>query len=335
MPSLYARSGKMGTDNARSKRAVEDRVRGCLLGVAIGDALGAPFESLPPGGSCTRLEKLGGRIDDFAVWDYPAGCWSDDTGMSLALARGLIAHSEGGGGAETCIRKAFYEWVGSDEARRAGRTVRCAAKYGVCDVNAWSNGALMRTAPAAIYAHAMGLDPSHTAALAYMVAKLTHGHALATFPSVECTLALRSILCGDDRVPEAISDPDKLFALCRQFTPEEYAVYVEFRHRERLRETTGLFMWRQVFEGCLGMAGGSHWSQLPSFEEGILKVVNDSFDRDTAGAVAGAILGAYWGEGNIPRRWRLRVSKMDQIVEIAQRISEVGMQINRDATCSM
>jgi ADP-ribosylglycohydrolase len=57
---------------------------------------------------------------------------------------------------------------------------------------------------------------------------------------------------------------------------------------------------------------------MPPFEEGILKAVNESFDRDTAGAVAGAILGAYWGEKSIPSRWaRLKrvVISLDYILQ--------------------
>lgn len=79
-------------------------------------------------------------------------------------------------------------------------------------------------------------------------------------------------------------------------------------------------MWRQVFERCLGLKQGIRWSRIPSFEDGILKAVNDSFDRDTSGAVAGAVLGAYWGEGGIPERWKRGVEKGEEIASLTKRL---------------
>jgi len=50
--------------------------------------------------------------------------------------------------------------------------------------------------------------------------------------------------------------------------------------------------------------------------------LNNSFDRDTAGAVAGAILGTYWGESGIPDRWKEQVEKADLIRDLADTLIE-------------
>lgn len=299
------------------------RIRGCLLGIAIGDALGAPFEHIWPGQNIKALDLAEGRINDFHPYmGYPLGSWTDDTGMTLASCRAFIEVSRTGKTVQECHKNAFLAWVGSKECRKPGRTVKYAAKYGKADVSSWSNGALMRISPVAIYAYINGFDLYEGASLAYEVARLTHGHPLATFPAVECVLALMSIFSTDKKVPEALSNPGHY---CKNLEGDQFSRYGEYRKKrhvkiDELNPSTGLHMWRQVFERCLDLAEGSDWSAMPSFEEGILKTVNESFDRDTAGAVAGALLGAYWGDSGIPERWKLKVEKADTIVELADRL---------------
>ena len=61
--------GKNISESVDSK--LKDKIRGCLLGVAIGDALGAPFEHIPPGQTNQTLDKIGGCIEDFHPhWRY-------------------------------------------------------------------------------------------------------------------------------------------------------------------------------------------------------------------------------------------------------------------------
>ncbi len=125
----------------------QDKITGCLLGVAIGDALGAPFESLPPQGRITDFHPYG---------SFSKGSWTDDTGMTLATCRGLIEHVRDERSVERCLKESFKIWAESDECRCPGHTVYHASKYGVPDLNSWANGALMRTSPVAIFAHLNG-----------------------------------------------------------------------------------------------------------------------------------------------------------------------------------
>ena len=77
--------------NTPNESSLRDKIRGCLLGVAIGNALGAPFEHLLPGETNQAIERSGGRIIDIhPYWCCPAGAWTDDTGMTLASVRALI-----------------------------------------------------------------------------------------------------------------------------------------------------------------------------------------------------------------------------------------------------
>jgi ADP-ribosylglycohydrolase len=113
---------------------IRDKVRGCLLGVAVGDALGAPFEHVRPGETNQAMERTGGRITGFhRCLDLAPGMWTDDTGMTLASCRAFLEAERTGLNLETCFRRAFEGWCGSDESKRAGRTVRRAASSGEAD----------------------------------------------------------------------------------------------------------------------------------------------------------------------------------------------------------
>ena len=307
------------------------RIRGCLLGVAIGDALGSPFEHMGPGPQkSSALEETGGLITDFhRGQDLPAGAWTDDTGLTLATCRAFIEVLKTYKTVEECVRSAYESWAGSDEARKPGKTVLYAAKYGYPDINSWANGALMRISPVAIYAYLTNMSKEDTATLAYRVARLTHGHPLAVFPAVECALALLSILSGDERVPEDLSDPGKY---CHYLEPEKNARYSLYQEKravplDQLEPSSGLWMWRYVFEHGLGLSEGALWNQMPEFEPGILQVINEGVDKDTAGAVSGAILGSYWGESNIPVKWRSRVEKGVEISALADEVILVAKNV--------
>lgn len=301
---------------------VRDKVRGCLLGVAVGDALGAPFEHVPPGATNQAMERMGGRITDFHhCGDLAAGMWTDDTGMTLASCRAFVALEQKGGCMEPCFRGAFERWCGSDECKRPGKTVRRAASSGRADKHSWANGALMRISPVALYGFLKGLDRRSTAGLAYEAAGFTHGHPLATLPAVECALSILSVLQGEAVLP-ASEGLKELAPSLDEEGASSLDWYVRIRGAEiaATHPSTGLFMWRQVLERCLGLTPGrSLWADLPPFEEGILAVVNGSFDKDTAGAVGGALLGARWGERGIPERWKSRVWKGERIVSLADR----------------
>jgi ADP-ribosyl-[dinitrogen reductase] hydrolase len=312
---------------------LREKIRGCLLGVAIGNALGAPFEHLLPGETNQMLERCGGRITDFhPYWRYPAGTWTDDTGMTLASVRALIEMEKAGSPLDEAFQTAFCDWACSLECLKPGGTVLYAARYATADLNSWSNGALMRIAPAGIYANLKGLDTVQSAEIAYRLARMTHFRPLAVFPAVSAALAIRSILFDEPNVPHLPA----AHALCRGYIATDRqgaALRYEQDYLDRyagpiseLPATTGLWMWRHVMERCLeilpeyGARNGDEfraWNMLPSFEEGILETVNSSFDRDTAGAVAGAILGAYWGETQIPERWRNGVHKSAEIIQLA------------------
>src|SRR5438270_1374964 len=101
MGGTYRVVGTPGSVRSLAKMPLStriDRVRGCLLGVAIGDALGAPLEGL----GTQQIRAHDGQVDDFVDgsrawkkkpyrWRMP-GLYTDDTQQALALADVLLDH---------------------------------------------------------------------------------------------------------------------------------------------------------------------------------------------------------------------------------------------------
>ena len=93
------------------------KYRGCLFGLAIGDALGAPVEFL----SIQEIQKCYGKkgIDDFYTWDnFKPGSYTDDTQMSLATAVGCIRSYHrmkevGVSHPASVVYKRYLEWLRS------------------------------------------------------------------------------------------------------------------------------------------------------------------------------------------------------------------------------
>ena len=186
-----------------------DRVEGVLLGQAVGDAMGAPYEpgDVPFTGT---PELLGGGFGDYAP-----GEWSDDTQMSLYIAR--VAAT----GADLTSREAldeiargFCRWValdgasdvgvqtrrvlgavvdGRDEPGIAARMRAAAADLDAATRRTGGNGALMRNG-------IVGLtrldDRTATAASARAVAELTHADPLAGDCCVIHAEMIRSAVMG-------------------------------------------------------------------------------------------------------------------------------------------
>ena len=183
-----------------------DRASGVLLAQAVGDALGVPYEfATPPPG---EPEMMGGGLGDLAP-----GEWSDDTQMSVCIARvaatgadltsttaldAVAAAFEGwltGGASDVGIQTRAVLEVASRATGPAGiRLMMPAREYTASHPHSAGNGALMRTS-------VVGLtrldDREHTAAAARAIAELTRANPLALDSSVLWSDAVRrAVLFG-------------------------------------------------------------------------------------------------------------------------------------------
>jgi ADP-ribosyl-[dinitrogen reductase] hydrolase len=277
-----------------------NRAIGAILASAAGDALGAPYEFKPPISSGTPVEMKGG-----GSFGWAPGEWTDDTSMAIpilqALARGKSLQDEA---AQDEIVAAWQQWAVT--AKDVGIQTR-AVLAGLRSASAESaresasavhrltgrgggNGSLMRTAPVAL--SALGLR-EQTATNARAISGLTHLDEDAGDACVLWTEAIRmAILTGTceirdslDLIPEARSD--------MWLERIEAAEIFEPSHFEN--------------NGWVVSAIQAAWSAVvraESLADGLERAVRAGKDTDTVAAIAGGLLGAKFGAGQIPNEWR-------------------------------
>ncbi|MEP0764699.1 MAG: ADP-ribosylglycohydrolase family protein [Chloroflexota bacterium] len=250
----------MNASPANPDPGLLDRARGCAVGAAIGDALGMPLEARPPRPLNHLLrEMVSGRL--------PAGSFTDDTEMALALAESLLARLRRGD-----------PWDVAAEAVQA------------MNRESAPNGSLMRCWPAAL---AYWDDPDALLRDSVLQSRVTHVHIDCLAACAFANTLIAALLRGTAPA-EAVSE-----ALATVPLPDGLRVVVEGAASRRREELPNTGWVRHTLESAL-------WGLLTtgSFEEALVQVVNLGHDADSAGAVAGALAGAAYGLAAIPARWR-------------------------------
>ncbi|WZP00092.1 ADP-ribosylglycohydrolase family protein [Isosphaeraceae bacterium EP7] len=193
-----------------------DRARGCLLGLAVGDALGAPLEGL----SAQQIRVHYGQVDDYLDghkawkkkpfrWRMP-GLYSDDTQQALALSDVLLAHGE----VDTAALSALYQRMATPKGAYAGvhRGIGRSFRKVLDDLNAGIDpsrtgqtsagaGAAMRIAPLAIYyVH----EPEALFDAVMAASLMTHRDIRSLAGAMTVAFAARRLLAGAGREPSLI-----------------------------------------------------------------------------------------------------------------------------------
>jgi poly(ADP-ribose) glycohydrolase ARH3 len=290
-----------------------DRFAGCLLGLATGDALGAPYE----GGPLERLIwRLIGRARDGTLR------WTDDTQMSLDLAESLLAENGLSLDALATRFAAGYRWsrgYGPGAAKvlrriRRGQSWRTAVR-GVYPEGSFGNGAAMRAPVLALY---FRHDRAELVAAARESAGVTHAHPLGIEGAVLIALATHALLEDQDERDLM----DRLISACSSAPFYERLRLVRF-----WRETQAMPSPRDVVAklgngitaptSCPTALFIALQFRRRSFEEMMTFIISCRGDVDTIGAMAGALWGVTNGAERLPR---VRLEHSARIVEIAGRL---------------
>ena len=295
-----------------------DRRRGCFLGLAVGDALGAAVEFRPPGGfkPVTGYQAGGPH-------GLEAGEWTDDTSMALALADSI--NSVG--------------WDLNDQARRYVRwwrrgeysvngtcfdigttTIRGLTRFeqtgdarnsGATGPDAIGNGSIMRLAPVPVaFPGLFHESPLTVAGLCADSSLPTHAHPDCVSACAYLGLVMGGLLAGIPR--QEVLSPDwshlaSLRAAGRVSPGLEPVALGSFRGKHP-PEIRGSGRVLQSLEAALW----AFWHST-NFGEAVLKAVNLGEDADTTGAICGQIAGACWGESGIPRDWLDGLARKDEL----------------------
>ena len=288
-----------------------DKSIGMFLGLAIGDALGAPLEFK----SASPADKLLTKYTTGGAHNVSIGEWTDDTSMALAMAKSLIEKQTFD--ADDIMQK-FCNWYFKGEYSTRGKcfdiggTVAVALRSysktldsddylqpyrGRTGVDTSGNGALMRMAPVIMVAK----NPFHAMQLATQQTLLTHGSNLC----VEYSLMLAEELYHGYPITRF----------------ESYKLPLDI---EINKVMSGGFV-KETYE-----AAWWAFSTTNSFEDCIIKAVNRGHDADTTGAVAGMIAGRYYGDSKIPSYFKDNLMWYDELFQTAIDLSNIKFKEARE-----
>jgi ADP-ribosylglycohydrolase len=325
-----------GDPEPRSRAAY----RGCLLGGAVGDALGAPVEfaklaeirrRFGPRG-VTGLEEAFGR----------RGAITDDTQLTLFTAEGLIRWDNQGAGRAVPVRevvhRAYLRWLGTQgelvdvpgkpgwlvglrglHARRApGVTCLSALRGGKAGVATASLndskgcGGVMRVAPVGL---ARFQDPF---AVGCETAALTHGHPTGQLAAGAMAQLVAALVDGAG-LHDAVEGV--LARLAREPGHEETRRALQTAADLARGGRPSARTVRSLGEGWVAeeaLAIGVYCALVAtSFEEGVLLAVNHDGDSDSTGSIAGNLLGLSFGEEEIPDRLLRELELRDVVATVA------------------
>lgn len=319
----------------------KSRMIGCLLGGAIGDAMGYPVEFM-------RYVEITRYFGGAGVRDLSeSNHISDDTQMTLFTAEGLLNAHKTGKSPVKSVYRSYLRWyytqcgvrmpgakyegglLGQREifaSRAPGSTCISSLSSGqmgtIADPinNSRGCGGVMRVAPCAVF--------PHTFDLGCRVAAITHGHPGGYISAGALAELLQKLYYGQS-LPDAVQDvTDELLEIegadsTREALEKAVALAAEGRPCAPTVKELGQG-W--VGEEALSIAVYSALSFPTDFGQAVRLAVNHDGDSDSTGAICGNIMGMLLGAGAIPVEWRDGVEMCNVIRAYAVRLSTIPQE---------
>ena len=324
-----------------------DHFRGCMLGGAIGDALGAPVEFFKLGEIKKRFGSEG--IADLILSNAGKAEITDDTQMTMFTAEGILNYrtqfeEKGICNLPTMVFNSYQRWLYTQE-RRLGNGVSDEVKDGwllkIPELYNWRSpgntcmsalmagkagtvnepinnskgcGGVMRVAPIGLF-----FPREQAFQAACECAALTHGHPSGYLSAGVLAYITACIIEGME-VGEAVDAA--LIELQKYKGHEECTNIIKKAIELATSDENPIIAIKQLGEGWVGdeAIAISIYSALKyssDFKKALCVAVNHDGDSDSTGAITGNMLGAYLGVEEMPKGWIEKVELEDVLVKIA------------------
>ena len=306
-----------------------------LLGVAVGDALGVPFEFL----SRERMALSPAKdMVGHGTHNQLPGTWSDDSSLTFCLAEAMVKDYGLVHTAENFVkwRNKGY-WTARNSVFDIGMTTTDAISdlYDLLEQKRYrdlrllkyqaeeydnGNGSLMRILP--LVFETMGKPIKAQFELVWDNSSLTHRHIRA---GMSCMIYLRfaeHLIAGLDKTAAYQKTREDILQLWKE---------IEFADREQGHFKRVIQTDISTYEEDTILSGGyviesleaSFWCILKttSYEEAVLKAINFGHDTDTTAAITGGLAGLLYGSDSIPEFWLVSLARLEDIIDLADRLA--------------
>ncbi len=290
-----------------------DLVKGCIFGLAIGDALGATVENL----NSTQIKNKFGILKDIlgAGWlGLRPGQFTDDTQMMLCLAHSLV---EKKGFDINDIAHRYVIWKNSNPPD-IGRTVRKAVtnlengvpptKSGI-PAPAAGNGSVMRCAPIGIaFCNSKFLEE-----YSMLDSGITHANPMCRELCAMINLMISKLIKGEE-----------LKQVFKSVTSK-----IDYKDNQTIVFGTQPANYPSAYILDTLPTVFAALNNNSDFESTLITVVNYGGDADTTGAICGAIAGAYYGFSSIPKKWLDKIDCYEELEKVSIGLLELSKKIKK------
>ena len=279
-----------GLSSNPARLRLRSHARGALLGLALGDALGATVEFMTP----REIRNQYGQHDRIRGGGWlrlASGQVTDDTTMAFALAEAWLSRRHAPAAEDYAA--AFDGWMRSkpvdigNTVRRGIVRFRNTGEACVPPSEDAGNGATMRCAPTALIL--LGAPPDTLARATLAQARVTHHHPLTDAATLAVVNMVQAGVLGT-------SGGGGLRAVMAQanLLVREFPIF-HFRGKPTENPSGYIVDTLRVVLRAIDLND--------NFESALIQVVNAGGDADTTGAIAGMIMGALHGDAGLPERW--------------------------------
>jgi len=303
-----------------------DRFRGCIIGAAVGDCLGAPVEF-------TRDVVVTGMPDDprytddtqmsICVAEALSTCGGDQEAFMIALTIHFIKWYEGQGDPK-------YNRAPGDTCMQACEALLATSDWGMSGVlDSLDSGSAMRSAPVGLYWHS---DLTKVIEFGICSSEITHRHPAALCSSVASAMIASLAMQG---VPVGVWGHE-VQIVTRGISKEFVAGIQKAVELASTGADPNIAMTKKhLGEGWLGheaVASALFCCMIhpDNFRRAVLTAANAEGDSDTIACIVGAWMGTRLGLNAIPKEWVERVEDSQKLMELADKLFDASERLGQE-----